>query len=284
MVHTKKTKRSPASILGSAIPNILLMIFSITCIFPAVWLFYSALKTKSQFYQDSIGLPKEITLDNFSYVFSRSNLIRWLGNSFLNSTLALFFILLFSFIIGYFLSRYRFKGRNLLYVYFLFGIIIPIHALMIPVYILFNKLGITNHWFTLILPYTAFGLPLAVFLIESYVSSVPREMEEAAAIDGSSFSRTLFGIILPMCVPILITVGIIQFFWCWNEFSFSLILINDPELVTVPVGMTLFKGQFVTDYPKMIAITLLSLAPVMILYFCFSKQIINGMITGAVKG
>jgi len=287
MINQKTIRTNRAgkiNILGSWIPNIVLLIFSITCIYPVFWLAYSALKTKSEFYKDPIGLPASMNFGNITYVFEKSKLLTWLWNSFFNSFVALFFILLIGFVLGYFLSRFKFTTRNVIYVYLLFGIVVPIHALMIPIYIVFQRIGLTDHWFTLVLPYTAFGLPLAVFLIESYVSSVPREMEEAAAIDGSSFSRTLFKIILPMCMPILFAVGIIQFFWCWNEFAFSLILISDQNLVTVPVGMTLFKGQFVTDYPKMISITLLSLLPVMVLYFSFSKQIINGMVTGAVKG
>ena len=162
--------------------------------------------------------------------------------------------------------------------------LVPVHALMVPMYVLFTKTGMTDQWFTLILPYTALSLPIAVFLVESFVYSVPVEVEEAAAIDGSSFHRTLFSIIMPMCKPILVTVGIIQFFYVWNEFTFALILINSEQLMTVPVGITLFKGQFTTDYPKMMTAMLVAILPAVILYFSFSKQIIKGMVAGAVKG
>lgn len=176
------------------------------------------------------------------------------------------------------------KWRMGLYGYFLLGIVIPIHALMIPMYVLFKKTNIINRWFTLPVAYIAFGMPIAIFLVESYIHSIPIEIEEAATIDGCSFSRRLFYIMLPICKPVLVTAGIIQSFTCWNEFSFALVLISKNNLVTLPVGMTLFKGQYSTDYPSMMAAMFLSILPAIIIYLMFSKQITKGMVTGAVKG
>ena len=116
------------------------------------------------------------------------------------------------------------------------------------------------------------------------LSSIDQELYEAAAIDGSSFSHTLWNIIFPICRPILVTVAIIQVFSCWNEFSFALVLIKDVGLQTVPLALTQFKGQFASDYPKQMAAMLITMAPIVVLYFAFSKQIINGMVAGAVKG
>lgn len=260
------------------------MLFSLSCIFPAIWLFYSSLKSKSEFYHSPLALPAQPDFQHYWSILTKSNFLTWLVNSIRNSFLSLFFILLFGFIIGYFLSRYRFKGRNLMYGLFLVGMLVPVHALMVPMYVLFTKMGLTDNWYTLVLPYTALGLPISVFLVESYVKSIPIEVEEAAAIDGSSRHRTLFYIILPMCAPILVTVGIIQFFYVWNEFTFSLILIDSEQWMTVPVGITLFKGQFSTDFPKMMTAMLLAILPAMLIYFIFSKKIIKGMVAGAVKG
>ncbi len=270
--------------IGRLIPNLILMLFSITCIYPAIWLFYSSLKDKSEFYRSPIALPESLDFQHYISIFTNSKILTWIGNTVRNSFISLFFILLIGFVVGYFLSRYKFRGRKALYSYFLVGMLVPVHALMVPMYVLFTKAGITDHWYTLVLPYTALSLPIAIFLVESYVKSIPVEVEEAAAIDGSSFHRTLFFIILPMCMPILVTVGIIQFFYAWNEFTFSLILIDSEQWMTVPVGITLFKGQFATDYPKMMTAMLIAILPAIVLYFVFSKQIIKGMIAGAVKG
>ena len=121
-------------------------------------------------------------------------------------------------------------------------------------------------------------------LIESYISAVPKELEEAAAIDGSGFFMTIFKIIFPLTGPILATVAIIQFFAVWNEFSFALILVSKETLRTVPVGLTMFKGAYTIDYPRMMAGILVTMFPVMLLYFIFSRRIIESMVAGAVKG
>ena len=272
--------------LVSFLLNALMILFSASCIFPLVWMFYSSLKTKRVFNADIIGLPKEPTISN--YVKIMSNQDYHIGQSMMDSVrttvLSVFFIVLFGFIVGYILSRIKFKGNRILYVMFLMGMLIPVHSLLVPIYVVFNKTGLGNQWFTLIIPYVAFGLPIAVFLVEGYIKAIPVELEEAAAIDGSSFTRTLFSIILPIAKPILVTIAIIQVFSCWNEFSFALVLIKDVRLQTVPLAMTMFKGQFASDYPKIMSAMLTTMAPIVILYFVFSKQIIKGMVAGAVKG
>ncbi len=266
--------------------NLVMVIFSLTCIFPLVWMLYSSLKEKRAFNADIIGMPKEPTLTNYIRILTNSDY--HLGESMMNSVrttgLAVLFIVLFGFIVGYILARVRFKGNRLLYAMFLMGMLIPIHSLLVPIYVVFNKAGISNKWFTLLLPYVSFGLPLAIFLVEGYVKGIPIDLEEAAAIDGSSFSRTLWTIILPICKPILVTVAIIQVFGNWNEFSFALVLIKDVALQTVPLALTQFKGQFASDYPKQMAAMLITMSPIVILYFAFSKEIIKGMVAGAVKG
>ncbi|MBQ6996556.1 MAG: carbohydrate ABC transporter permease [Lachnospiraceae bacterium] len=232
------------------------------------------------------GLPKEPTLTNYIRILTNSDY--HLGESMMNSVrttgLSVLFIVLFGFIVGYILARIKFRGNRLLYVMFLMRMLIPIHSLLVPIYVVFNNAGISNKWFTLLLPYVSFGLPLAIFLVEGYVKGIPIALEEAAAIDGSSFSRTLWTIILPICKPILVTVAIIQVFGNWNEFSFALVLIKDVALQTVPLALTQFKGQFASDYPKQMAAMLITMSPIVILYFAFSKEIIKGMVAGAVKG
>jgi raffinose/stachyose/melibiose transport system permease protein len=205
-------------------------------------------------------------------------------NSVRTTLLSIVLIVGFSFIVGYILSRVRFKLNRVLYVMFLMGMLIPIHSLLVPIYVVFQRCGISNKWYTLLLPYVSFGLPMGIFLVEGYVKTIPVSLEEAAAIDGSSFSHTLWTIIFPICKPILVTVAIIQVFSCWNEFSFALVLIKDVGLQTVPLALTQFKGQFASDYPKQMAAMLITMAPIVVLYFVFSKQIIKGMVAGAVKG
>ena len=287
MNHEKEsgTHKIRKGILGFFM-NLILIIFSLTCIFPIVWMLYSSLKEKRAFNADIIGLPKSPTLVNYTRILTNSDyhLAESMFNSVRTTFLSILLIVLFSFIVGYILARVRFKLNRVLYIMFLMGMLIPIHSLLVPIYVVFRNCGMSNKWFTLLLPYVSFGLPMGIFLVEGYVKAIPVSLEEAAAIDGSSFSNTLWKIILPICKPILVTVAIIQIFSCWNEFSFALVLIKDVGLQTVPLALTQFKGQFASDYPKQMAAMLITMSPIVILYFVFSKQIIKGMVAGAVKG
>ena len=266
--------------------NLILWIFSLSCIFPIVWMIYSSLKEKRVFNADIVGLPKNPTLINYTRILTNPDyhLPESMFNSFRTTALSILLIVAFSFIVGYILARVRFKLNRVLYVMFLMGMLIPIHSLLVPIYVVFKKCNISNQWFTLLLPYVSFGLPMGIFLVDGFVKTVPVDLEEAAAIDGSNFTHTLWTIIFPICRPILVTVAIIQVFSCWNEFSFALVLIKDVGLQTVPLALTQFKGQFASDYPKQMAAMLLTMAPIVVLYFAFSRQIIKGMVAGAVKG
>lgn len=290
MVMTKVEDRSTGGRVKKAILsvgiNTILMIFSLTCIFPLIWMLYSSLKEKRVFNADIMGLPKDPTLANYIKILSNKDydLLQNMWNSLRTTVISVFLIVLIAFIVGYILARINFALNKPLYIMFLMGMLIPIHSLMVPIYIIFSRTGLSNHWYTLLLPYVAFALPMSIFLVQGYVKGIPVELEEAAAIDGSTFSKTMFGIILPVCKPILVTVAIINVFSCWNEFSFALILLKDLSLYTVPLGLKQFTGQFNADYPKIMSAMLLTMSPIVIFYFAFSKQIIKGMVAGAVKG
>ena len=287
MAKTKSTgtHKAKKGLLGIFM-NLILWIFSLSCIFPIVWMIYSSLKEKRVFNADIVGLPKNPTLINYTRILTNPDyhLPESMFNSFRTTALSILLIVAFSFIVGYILARVRFKLNRVLYVMFLMGMLIPIHSLLVPIYVVFKKCNISNQWFTLLLPYVSFGFPMGIFLVEGFVKTVPVDLEEAAAIDGSNFTHTLWTIIFPICRPILVTVAIIQVFSCWNEFSFALVLIKDVGLQTVPLALTQFKGQFASDYPKQMAAMLLTMAPIVVLYFAFSRQIIKGMVAGAVKG
>jgi raffinose/stachyose/melibiose transport system permease protein len=155
---------------------------------------------------------------------------------------------------------------------------------MVPVYVLFRAFKLTDSLNGLAVPYIAFGLPIAIFLVESYIKGIPVSIEEAASIDGASFHRTLFTIIMPMCRPILSAVAVIQTFSTWNEFSFALVLISNAKKRTVPLEIAMLKGQYSSNYPQIFATMLLAMIPAIMFYFIFRRQVMKGMIAGAVKG
>ena len=272
-------------IFSSFSANAVLLLFSLSCVFPVIWVFYNSFKTTREFGANIIGLPERLLLENYEAILAGGSIMGYMYNTTRNTVLALIGIVLFGFILGYFLARFKFRFRTPLFLLILFGMLMPIHSIIVPIYVIFVQFDLHNNWYTLLLPYIAFGLPLAVFIVDSYVRSIPRELEEAAAIDGATFSRCLFMIMMPVCAPVLIAVGIIQAFSTWNEFIFALLLVSDEIHVTLPVGLSrFFRGQFAAHYPRMMAAMIVSILPPMVFYFSFSKRIIEGMVAGSVKG
>jgi raffinose/stachyose/melibiose transport system permease protein len=285
-VQSNSTGAKIGRITSAMIANLVMAVFSLSCLFPVVWMFYSSFKEQREFNANVIAPPTKFYLQNYLNVIGRqdANLLRAIGNSFCVTFGSIVFIVLFGFVTGYMLGRVNFKGNRLVFGMFLLGMLIPIHSLMVPMYVLFRQFRITDSLGGLTLPYIAFGLPIAIFLVEGYVKGIPASFEEAASIDGCNFHRTLFTIMLPVCKPILATVAVIQTFACWNEFSFALVLISNAKKRTVPLEIAMLKGQYSSNYPQIFATMLLAMIPTILFYFAFRKQVMKGMIAGAVKG
>ena len=268
----------------TVIANGFVTLFSVTCIFPIIWMIYSSLKTDQEFSLDILSLPKKLIFDNYARAIEEGNIGSYFMNSMFNTLITVAVVIVIAFVTGYCLSRFKFRGRTFVYYMFLSGMLIPIYALLIPIFVEFKSLGLLNKRYTLILPYIAFALPVAVFLVESSVASVPIEIEEAACLDGSSFLHTMFAIVMPMCRPVLSTSAILTFLNTWNEFPLALVLIRSNSLKTMPIGLTNFVGSYTVNYPLMLAALVVSTLPVVIMYLLFYNQIMKGMTAGAVKG
>lgn len=282
----KHRRRKPFShYVGVFAVNLVPMLYALTCVFPVVWLFYTTFKTQTEFSIDVLALPRSwANLTNYEYVLKKMPILQAMFNTMRVTLIVLLLVLFFAFVNGYFMARFRFRGKNTLSLIYMSNLLIPIHAILVPVYIMFTKLGLSNHWYSTIIPCVCMELTTSIFLVRSYVESVPRELEEAASIDGSSFSRTMFRIILPTVRPVLVTSGIISFFHVWNEFPFSLILFKDERDYTMPLMLMRFKGEYFTDYPRVMTSIFVAIIPALVVYSLFSKQIIKGMMAGAVKG
>jgi len=280
--HTRR--RALLKFTSNTLTNVFLIAYSVFCIFPIIWMILSSFKSSAEFNADIMAMPTSIKFSNYIDAFKTSNMGLYSLNSFFNALVSTVIVLFLAFIIGYFLARFSFTGKKFLTAFFMFGMLIPIHALLVPTFILFKKLNLFDQRFTLIIPYVAFGLPIAVFLFTSYIKGIPKELEEAAIIDGASFPKILFTIIFPVCRPIVLTIGILQFFSKWNEFPFALVLVNSEKYKTIPIGLRNFSGQYATNYPLLMAGLVLAIIPVILIYVIFNKKIIEGMTTGAVKG
>ncbi len=283
-IDTISTPRKAAGWLGKSLFNLLMLLFSVGCIFPVIWIMYSSLKTKDEFMLNIIALPKSPQFHNYYTAFIEGKMYTYFFNSFFNTIVTVILVILLAFCIGYALSRYRFRGRNAVYTLFIAGMLIPVYSLIVPLFIQFKNLNLYDHLGTLILPYIALRLPLSIFLFESFIRTIPVELDEAAYIDGANTFYTMFRIIFPTCMPVTSTVLILAFLDTWNEFPFALTLLKDRNLRTLPVGLTNFYGQYTTDYTTLMAALVLSILPVIIVYLIFRNKIIQGMTAGAVKG
>ncbi|WP_217588075.1 carbohydrate ABC transporter permease [Lentibacillus saliphilus] len=272
------------SSFGKTIMNTALLIFSLSAVFPIVWMLYSSFKTQQEFTLNIFALPKNWNLENYIEAFKIGQLHNYFFNSVYVSLISVFLIIFLAFIIGYMIARHDFPGRRIIYILFLFGMLIPIHGLLVPIFIEFKNVGLLNKPYTLILPYVAFGLPIAIFLFESFIKQIPKEIEEAAIMDGCNTFQVIFRVIFPIAGPVIATATILSFLTAWNEFPFALVLIQDPALRTLPVGLTNFNGQYTVNYPQMMAAMSVTVLPVLLVYLAFSKKIIQGMTAGAVKG
>jgi raffinose/stachyose/melibiose transport system permease protein len=205
-------------------------------------------------------------------------------NSVIVTVVALVFTLLLGTLAAYVLARFKFRFKLFWMGLFLLGMLIPIHSTLVPLFIMMNKLHILNTYWALILPYTAFELPLAIFVAQAYMVTFPKDIEEAALIDGTGYWGIFGRIMLPLSLPALSTVGILAFLRFWNDFSFALVFISKPALKTLPLSLSVFATGYMTDYKLTMAALAMACLPTIIVYLVLQKHIMQGMVAGAVKG
>lgn len=264
--------------------NIPIMFLSLSCIYPVVWLIYSSLKTDQEFAVNPMSLPLHPMFSNYVEAFKKAHFGTFLFNTAYNSIVSLILVLFISFIMGYLLSRYRFKGRGIIFGLLLASMMIPIYALIVPIFIQEKKIGILNTRVSLIPVYVMMELPTSVFLIDGYLRGLSTELEDAAAIDGANLWQTMWKVIFPICKPIISTVVILTFMHVWNEFAFAQVLISKEELKTIQIGLTNFTSQYMKSYTLLLSGLAMATFPVLVIYLFFYNQIMHGMMAGAVKG
>lgn len=262
----------------------LLGLFAVVNVYPIIWMAINSFKSEQEFTVNQFGFPNEFILDNYANAWEIANLGVLFKNSIFVCVTATVVTVIIGALASYFLARFKFRLNKIMYIFFIFGLLIPIHATLVPMFILMKNLGLLNTEITLLFPYVAFHLPITIFILTSFMKAFPKDIEESAIMDGAGIFRIFWSIILPMSRPAIATVVILNFIYNWNEFSFALVLINDPELQTLPLGLANFAGQFTTNYGAQMAGLTMSLVPIVIFYLFLEKEIVNGMTSGAVKG
>lgn len=262
--------------------RIILVVLVIFIAAPMTWLLISSFKSNNEVIGAPLSLPAKWMFGN--YVRAFQVVIRYFMNSLLVVLCTLALCVTMSSMAAYGITRLKWRLSGAVKMTFMLGMMIPVHAILIPLMVLFTKLHLTDTYIGLIIPYTVFGFAQAIFIMCGFFASVPREMEEAAVIDGCSIWKCFWTVIIPISRPGLFTIGLFVFNGTWNELLVALIFTNSDAIKTLPVGLATFVGEYSTNYGPMLAAIVIAILPALILYCCFSNQIVGGLTSGAVKG
>jgi raffinose/stachyose/melibiose transport system permease protein len=278
---SKSTSSLPRSIAAHGI----LLAYTALALFPAIVVVVNSFKSRAAIFQSPLSLPTAETFDLIGYttVMKQGDFIHFFQNSFVVTVGSLFFVLLFGAMAAFALSEYRFRGNTMMGLYLALGIMIPIRLGTVAILQLMVASGLVNTLTALILVYTAQGLPLAVFILSEFMKQVSDDLKNAGRIDGLSEYTIFFRLVLPLVRPAMATVAVFTMIPIWNDLWFPLILAPSEETKTVTLGAQMFIGQFVTNWNAVLAALSLAILPVLVLYLIFSRQLIRGITSGAVK-
>lgn len=277
-----KARRNP---LNTAAAHAILIAYTVIALFPVFVILINSFKTRKAIFREPLALPDadSFSLIGYQTVMNQGDFFLYFQNSFIVTVASLFFILLFGAMAAFALSEYRFRGNTLMGLYLALGIMIPIRIGTVAILEMMVATGLVNTLWALILVYTAQGLPLAVFILSEFMRQVSDDLKNAGRIDGLSEYTIFFRLVLPLVRPAMATVAVFNMIPIWNDLWFPLILAPAEQTKTLTLGSQVFIGQFVTDWNAVLSALSMAILPVMILYVIFSRQLIRGITSGAVK-
>jgi len=269
---------------GNLVPHLFMVFYSVISLFPILLIVMNSFKERKAIFRTPYHFPTADTfsLKGYETLFDRANFELYFLNSFIVVMVSMFLILFFGAMAAYALAEYDFPGNPVLGLYLAIGIMIPIRLGTIGILRLVVALGLINTLTALILVYIAQGLPIAIFILVQFMKATPKELKDAARVDGASEYR-IFWLVLPLVRPALATVAVFTMLPIWNDLWFPLILANSENTKTVTLGAQVFLGQFVIDWNAVLSSLTLSMVPVLLLYLIFSKNLIRSITSGAVK-
>lgn len=277
---SKRKLRPPTVIL-----LIVLGLYAVIQVYPLFWLFLFSFKDNNEIYSgNAMGLPQVWRGSNYTTVLTSGNVAVYLLNSAVVTavTIAVSSVLIAT--AAYAITRMHWKLSGAFLTYILLGLMVPIHATLLPLFIILRNLSLLNSYLSLIVPYVAFALPMGIFIMTGFLKSIPRELEESACLDGCSIYKTFYYIILPLMRPAIATVAIFTFISSWNELMFANTFLSDEKLKTLTVGILSLSGQQGTHWGPIGAGLVIATVPTLIIYILLSDQLQKSMIAGAVKG
>jgi len=267
---------------------VVLLAITAIVLYPLVWLFFSTFKPSSEFGQNQGLIPNNPTFDNYTKVvegIAGTPLYQFFANSFFIAIMAVIGTLISSALAAYAFARIKFRGVGILFAAMIGTLLLPFHVIIIPQYIMFQKLELVDTYVPLILPKFLATEAFFVFLIVQFIRNIPRDMDEAARIDGAGHIRIFFSIIVPLIKPALITSAIFTFIWTWNDFLGPLLYVNSPEKYPLPIALRLYNDATSTsDYGATVAVSFLALVPILIFFIVFQRFLVAGVATQGLKG
>lgn len=275
-----RAKKRTAAILV----NLLLIIAAFFCLFPLLMALMNSFKTNGELLTNVMSFPTQLSFENYLRTFKKMHYLRSLGNTVLLSSLSVLLIVFFSSFAGWKLCRTKTKLASFIFGLFIFSMLIPFSSIMIPLYRVVLALKIKNSLIGLSFVYAGLGVSMAVFLYHGFIKGIPRELEEAAAIDGCGSVQTFFYVVFPLLKPITATICITNVLWIWNDFLLPLIVISDYKKYTLLLSTNTLFGQYGSDWTAILSALILAALPVIVFYALFQKQILKGIADGALKG
>jgi len=263
---------------------IFLVLMAIIYLAPLLWTFNVAFKTNKEIFTAPFALPQNPTFENFTFAWTAGKLGIATLNSFIVCVITLFFSMIIGSMAAFGIARLRWKFSHMALVYFLTGMMIPVHCVLIPLFTRFAKIGLSNSLTGLILPYLTFSLPITIFIMVGFFEGMPNELIESACIDGASIYQIFFKVCLPLGKTGLFVTGLMTFVGNWNELLLAMVFISDDMKKTLPVSLSKFVGPYNTNYSQMFAAIIIAIIPTIVVYCAFSNQIVDGLTAGAVKG
>ncbi len=271
--------------LTNSIIYVILIFWTLVNIFPIYWMFTFSLKTNKEIFGENvIGLPRKWLWNNYSEALGTGNMALYFFNSALVTIITIALTTLCALLASYAISRMEWKGRRAVSNIFMLGLTVPIHAAILPVFLILGKLKMTNSYQALIIPYSAFALAMAIMISQNFMENIPRELEESACIDGCGVFSIFGRIIFPLMRPAFATMSIFIFLQAWNELMFAVIFISDSKYRTLTVGIQTLSGAYTTKWGPIGAALVIATFPTLIVYSFMSKKIQESLLAGAIKG
>lgn len=262
--------------------SILLIVYSFITVFVIGVTFFDSLKSQTDLVTNFVGLPKAISFDSYKAVF-QGDFIRYFFNSVILTVCGTVGCMVLSSMAAYGISRYEFKGKSILSSYFLIGMMVPIQVSILPLFLMLRKMGLLNNLVGLILVYIS-GISMSCLIFQKFFKTIPKALEESARLDGCHDVKVFFKIILPICKPVIFTMALITAIGQWNDFYMPMVLLGNKNVTTLTLGIYRYIGQFIRYMSESMAAVIITLIPIIIIYFLFSSQIVEGLTGGAVKG